>query len=178
MAVRSKDIRENVLKIINSHASTRGLLLLVPFYNLSWKFHPLQSSARRLRKMTITFTPSVLTFVPPSPPSPPPPQPSSGVEVSLGTGAGLGLLALRFTRHRSSALLTVDKGGDRCRLWFSGFPCRVAPVQVPPVGGIGCCLEVGGREKPDCCSLFFLPWVTSGAPSCGSRAHRTGLPSY
>ena len=33
-----------------SHTNVRGLLILVPFYNLSWEFHPLQSFAHQLRQ--------------------------------------------------------------------------------------------------------------------------------
>lgn len=42
MTVLSKEIRKNVLKIINSHTNRRGLIL-IPFYNFSWEFHGSQS---------------------------------------------------------------------------------------------------------------------------------------
>lgn len=50
---------KQVLKI--SHTNVRDLTL-VPFYNVSWEFHPLQSFAH-LGKVTIVCTPSVLTSV-------------------------------------------------------------------------------------------------------------------
>ena len=188
MSLRSKDIRNNVLKIINSHTNVSGLIL-ISFYNLSWEFHPLHPFAHWLGPDVHHMCPSGSDICP---------GPSSTTltahwvvptEGWAGSQLWIHCLCLSFLLARLhpklSSSMEVNLGYWRwcwvCVLSAAfaalPLPCSASTREVTSAAAI-LRLPVSGDLKPNCFSAFLQSWEMSESTFSWLQCPRTGLPSF